>query len=53
MIAQRPISRWIADHTGVRHESPQALLFRDGQVVWNASHHRISERSLERAVLGD
>lgn len=43
----RPASAAVAEKTGVRHESPQALLFRDGQVAWHASHWKIRKDTLE------
>ena len=46
----RPVSNAVAERTGVRHESPQALLFVDGEVVWHASHGSITQASLERAL---
>ncbi|MEM7480940.1 MAG: bacillithiol system redox-active protein YtxJ [Acidobacteriota bacterium] len=50
MIQQaRPLSNDIAERTGVRHESPQAILLRDGRAVWNASHGAITEGSLAGA----
>ena len=36
-----------ARQLGVRHETPQALLLRDGKVVWNASHFRITASTLD------
>ena len=45
----RPVSHAVADRTGVRHESPQALLLRDGRVAWHASHYNIDRASLQRA----
>lgn len=46
----RPVSTGIAERTGVRHESPQAILLRDGRPVWHASHWEIGEAALERAL---
>lgn len=46
----RPLSNHIAEATGVKHESPQALLFKGGDVVWNASHWKITYSSLEENV---
>jgi bacillithiol system protein YtxJ len=46
----RPASRAVEEATGVRHESPQALLLVDGRAAWNASHSRITVESLERAA---
>src|SRR5919109_770605 len=34
----RPLSDAAAARLGIRHETPQALLLRDGKVVWKASH---------------
>ena len=40
VIEQRPLSNWIAEAFGVRHESPQLLFIKDGKVkqVWNHWH---------------
>jgi monothiol bacilliredoxin len=46
----RPVSNHVAEATGIRHESPQAILFVAGQPVWHASHHRITTRSLADAL---
>ena len=52
VIAARPISRRIAELTGIKHESPQALLISRGQNVrWHASHLDITEDSLAEALL--
>lgn len=50
--AARDVSAEIAARTGVRHESPQVLLLRDGKSVWNASHWEISRKALEAAPDG-
>ena len=49
---QRPLSQLVESRTGVRHESPQALLLRGGEVVWHASHGAITRDSLAAAVAG-
>ncbi len=46
----RDVSQAITERTGVRHESPQALLLRDGQVAWHASHWSIKVDSLKKAL---
>lgn len=35
---------------GVRHETPQAILLKDGRAVWNASHFRITADRLDQAL---
>ena len=47
----RELSRAVETLTGVRHESPQALVLRNGEVVWNASHWRVKADEIARAVL--
>ncbi len=50
VIEERPVSQAIAARLGVQHESPQALLVRDGRVVWEASHYDITRDALRAAV---
>ncbi|WP_182102137.1 bacillithiol system redox-active protein YtxJ [Niallia taxi] len=47
----RPLSNYIAETFNIRHESPQALLFSDRSVVWNASHGGITVNSLKEASI--
>jgi bacillithiol system protein YtxJ len=44
------LSNAIAERFGVRHETPQALLIKDGRVVWHASHWSITSDSLTEAL---
>ena len=44
------VSNEVASRLRVRHESPQAILVRDGREVWNASHSAITVQSLEQAI---
>lgn len=46
----RPISAAVTERTGVRHESPQAILLVDGEPRWHASHSDITVRSLAEAA---
>jgi bacillithiol system protein YtxJ len=46
----RPLSNEIASRTGVRHESPQAIVLRRGRPVYTASHYDITAADVERAV---
>ena len=46
----RAISGAIAERFGIRHESPQLLLISHGQVVWHASHRRITRREIAAAL---
>jgi bacillithiol system protein YtxJ len=47
---QRPLSRLVAERTGVTHQSPQAIYLEAGRVIWHASHGGITVESLEDHV---
>jgi len=42
LISNRPISNKIADTFGVYHESPQILIIRNGECIYDESHLGIS-----------
>ena len=46
----RDVSNAVAARLGVRHETPQALLIRDGRVVWSASHFRVTASAVQNAI---
>jgi len=46
----REVSREVETRTGVRHESPQAFVLRNGRVVWSASHFDITADVINRIV---
>jgi len=46
----RPVSDAAVQRLGIRHETPQAILLRDGKAVWNASHFRITASKLTEAL---
>ena len=50
VIRNRDVSDWIAHHFGVRHESPQALVVREGRGAWATSHTGITAEALRRQV---
>ena len=45
----RSVSRALAEKLAVRHASPQAILVRSGEAVWQASHWSITSRALAEA----
>ncbi len=51
ILRHRALSNRIAEEAGVRHQSPQLLLFRHGKVDFHTSHHRISISTLREALL--
>src|SRR5438128_7223969 len=46
--AARDVSDEAASIFNVTHESPQAILVRDGRQVWHASHSEITASALDR-----
>lgn len=50
LIAYRNVSNAIALQLGVDHESPQAILLKDGLVIHDSSHSSISVASIKNAL---
>ena len=46
----RDVSRELANRTGVRHETPQVIILRDGKAVWNASHFDVTAADVKKAL---
>jgi bacillithiol system protein YtxJ len=53
LLRYRPLSGKIAETFGVHHESPQVLIIRDGECIYDESHNGISmEEIAEQARTG-
>ncbi len=51
VINNRARSNEVAEQYGIRHESPQIIIIDDkNNVIWNASHSRITEENIRSAV---
>jgi len=50
VIRERGVSQRIAEHLGVRHASPQAILLRCGSPIWVTSHLGVTAAALEDAT---
>lgn len=50
LISFREVSQHIATISGVQHESPQAIVVKNGEVVYHASHNGISLADLMEAL---
>jgi len=48
--SDRGVSDETALRLGIRHQTPQAILLRDGRPVWSASHFRITAEELSKAL---
>jgi bacillithiol system protein YtxJ len=44
----RHISNEIERHTGVKHQSPQAIVLKDGEAVYHASHYDITVEDINQ-----
>lgn len=47
LLQYRNVSNKIAEVTGVQHQSPQVLLIKDGEVVYEETHHAINPGKLK------
>lgn len=50
LIAHRNISNEIAELTGVEHQSPQAIVLKNKEVICDASHSEISAKAIENLL---
>lgn len=48
VIEHRTLSNRVADQLDIRHESPQAIVLKEGRCLWHASHTGITARELSR-----
>jgi len=46
----RDVSRELADLTGIRHETPQVIVLKNGKAVWNASHFDVKAGAVLKAL---
>ena len=50
VIESRPVSNELAKKLKVKHESPQILLIKDGESLWDTSHDKITPKAIEEAM---
>lgn len=50
LISYRDVSNAVAEKFGVMHQSPQVLLIKNGECVYNDSHMGISYQNLKSGV---
>jgi len=50
LIAHRDVSAYIAETFQVHHESPQALLIKDGECILDLSHGEISAEEFAESI---
>jgi bacillithiol system protein YtxJ len=50
VLEHRRVSDAVESRFSIRHESPQAFVFMNGQPVWHRSHRGITSEALARAL---
>jgi bacillithiol system protein YtxJ len=50
VVEARPASNRVTEITGISHESPQLVLFRDGQAIFHRDNWEISGAALAEAL---
>jgi bacillithiol system protein YtxJ len=50
MQRARNVSDEIAKRTGIRHESPQAIILKNGKVVYHAAHYDVTASDVESNI---
>ena len=51
LLNYRSISNYIAESLSIHHESPQVLLLKDGEVIYDSSHLDISVDELKESII--
>lgn len=44
------VSSYVVEKTGIEHQSPQVIVFRDGKPAWHANHYDITADDLEQQL---
>ena len=52
VVEARPASNHVESLTGIRHESPQIILFKDGKPVFNRDNWDIESEAIAEALEG-
>lgn len=50
VIESRPLSNAIAQKLGVQHQSPQIILLKNGEAIWDTSHGAITGDAISAAI---
>ena len=50
LVAHRDVSNEVANAFGVRHQSPQVLIIKDGRSIFDASHGDVSAATIRQAL---
>lgn len=50
LLSYRSISNYIAESLSVHHESPQVILLKNGEVIYDSSHLDISVEEIKESI---
>lgn len=50
LLAYRPLSNLLAELSGIEHESPQLIAFKNNEVVYQASHNGIDAEAVQNSL---
>ncbi len=50
MQHSKNVSNALAEKTGIRHESPQAIVIKDEKPIYHASHYDVSADEVEKSL---
>ncbi|MEN9447541.1 MAG: hypothetical protein RJA25_831 [Bacteroidota bacterium] len=50
LLQHRSISNLIATQTGIEHQSPQLIVFKNGKAIYNASHNAIDIEEIKEQL---
>ena len=50
VVHERALARGLTELLSIRHESPQALQFRDGELCWHDSHERLDHETFRKRL---
>ena len=46
----RDLSNYITEKFGIKHESPQAFVIKNQEVIWDASHWNITSKAMSEHI---
>jgi bacillithiol system protein YtxJ len=50
LLSHRDVSNWIEQKTGVKHHSPQVIVWHNGKVLYTATHQEINWKEIHRVI---
>ena len=50
VVEDRAVSQYVAQECGVRHQSPQVILYWEEKPIWHTSHYSITEDEMLEAL---